>query len=477
MSPRQIRSAEEAMDTLPCCQDHRSIEGLAPLKRCFPASWHEIIHSQCWDEVDSGTTLGRYLEEGAGRLLAPRSARDQSIKKKRRSAWRIAEAFGGLVIAEISEGRLRRLRERYEAEHGETMRAALIQADMRLLRQAVHRAQEVLGDVRVRAQWSGERRGVGRKAEQRSAITLHEVRRLLEVSGPRLAAGIALIVGCGLLKGELLARRAGSMVIPEQAVLVRHRGVRGWGGAQASRALRVPFWAWQFVQRAWPGLARMPKGALLFPSPRDSEKPWDNIGRAIRRAAVAAGLQAEGDDDPRWTPTGLRLLYQALARKAGVPRGVVRGTVVKSRDGGMLSSELSRSLAESDKLAWGWVYLLRPPGWVEGERHHVPRRAPSGVRPDEPEWPNRRVAGWLEERQQRQRLPWGCDDVPGVPARTGALVRSEHEALVAQAREQREREAEAAQRRAEQEDAFAAGAMAGGVAGVLLGRKLREWEG
>jgi integrase len=477
MSPRQIRSAEEAMDTLPCCQDHSSIEGLAPLKRCFPESWHEIIHSQCWDEVEPQTTLGRYLEEGAGRLLAPRSARDQSIKKKRRAAWRIGEAFGGLVIAKISEGRMRRMREWYEAERGETMSAALIQADMRLLRQAVHRAQEVLGDVRVRAQWSAERRGAGRKAEPRPGITPHEVRRLLEVSGPRLAAGIALIVGDGLLKGELLALRAGRVSIPEQAVLVQHRGVRGWGQVPASRALRVPFWAWQFVQRAWPGLARMPKNALLFPSPRDPEQPWDKIGRAIRRAAVAVGLQEEGDDDPRWTPTGLRLLYQALAREAGVARGVVRGTVVEAGEGGLLASELGWSLAESDKLARGWVYLLRPPGWLDGERHHVPRRAPSGVRPDEPEWPNQRVAGWLEEREQPQRLPWGCDDVPGVPAQTGALVRSEHEALVAQAREQREREAEAAQRRAEQEDAFAAGALTGGVAGVLLGRKLREWEG
>jgi integrase len=477
MSPLRRLSIHEAMDTLPCCQDHTSIEGLAPLKRCFPESWHEIIHSQCWDEVRPETTLGRYLEEGAGRLLAPRSARDQSIKKKRRSACRISEAFGAQVIAEIGEGRLRRMRDWYEAEHGEAMSAALIQADMRLLRQAVFRAQEVLGDVRVRARWTPTRRRAGKKPKERPGVTLREVRRLLAVSEPNLAAGIALIVGCGLLKGELLALRAGSMPMPEQAVLVQHRGVRGWGQSPASRALRVPFWAWQFVQRAWPGLARMPREAMLFPSPRDPETPWDNIGRAIHRAAVAAGLQADGAADPRWTPTGLRRLFQALAREAGVARAVVRGTVVRRPENGLLASELSWSLAESDKLARGWVYLLRPPGWVEGTQHHVPRRAPSGVRPDEPEWPNRSVAGWLEQREPRQRLPWGCDEVPGVPARATALVKADREAMLEQPREQHAREVETTRRQAEAEDAFAAGALAGGVAGVLLGRKLREWGG
>lgn len=477
MSPLRKLSVDGAMDHLPCCQDHRSIEGLAPLKRCFPETWHEIIHSQCWDEVGRETTLGRHLEEGAGRLLAPRSARDQSIKKKRRSAWRIAEAFGGVVIGRISEPGLRRMRAEYEAAHHQDLSAALIQADMRLLRKVVHRAQEVLGDVRVRARWSAERRGAGRKAKPRPMVTPRQVKRLLRASDAKLAAGIALIVGCGLLRGELLERRAGSLVMVEQAVLVRHRGVRGWGDERASRALRVPFWAWQFVKRAWPDLARMPTEALLFPSPRDPRKPWDNFGRAIRRAAVAAGLQAEGERDPRWTPNGLRLLYQELSRKAGVGRGVVRGTVVKSSEEGLLSSELSWSLAESDKLARGWVYLLQPPGWVEGAGHHVPRRAPAGVAPDQAEWPNRRAEGWLEERKPEQRLPWGCDEVPAAPKRSGVTKRSDEEALVARLRDEHLREVKAARRQAEQEDAFAAGALTGGVAGVLLGRKLRDLEG
>ena len=49
--------------------------------------------------------------------------------------------------------------------------------------------------------------------------------------------------------------------------------------------------------------------------------------------------------------------------------------------------------------------------------------------------------------------------------------------VITRNRDEHERQVEAARKRAEKVDAFAAGAMVGGVAGVLAGRKLRDLEG
>lgn len=323
-----LRNPDEAITVLPCCNEAYEIEGLALLRRSFPRSWHRILNSTLIPEIERSTTLRRYLGDGAGGLLGAASARDQGLKKKRAAARRVAEHLGQLRVAELSEADLVRVRERYREEfQGERLKE-LIQVDMRILRQAVHRGQVALGMAPEAPTWGRPGRGKGGGKRQRDKASLHQVRSLLEVSTALLAAAIALIVGCGLLPSEVLALRAIDLNIPGTFVRVLHRGVRGWGDAIAERHVYIPHWAWQFVRRAWPGLARMNPDELLFPSRDDPHRPWQNLNRALRRAAVQAGLQAEGGRDSRWTPTGLRRIYQAIARQVGLPRALVRGTVL-----------------------------------------------------------------------------------------------------------------------------------------------------
>ena len=487
MSKYELRTRGEAMDSLPCCKDHTSIEGLAPLMRRFPKTWHEIIESQSWGDVAAKISLREYLHDGGGGLLIPTSARDTSVKKKRCGARRVAELLGDLVIGELSEEDLLEARRYYEAERGRGASSGLNSADMRVLRQAVHRAQTTLGDLRVQKSWGGPRPASGIKAKSRPTPTPSEVRRLLEASDAVLCMAIALIVGCGLLLGELLALRVKDVNISENTIDVHHRGVRGWGQARAQRIVRVPDWAWQLILRAHPRLAQMPKDALLFGSPRDSSRPWTGLGRAIRRAAVRAGLQVRGARDTRWTPLGLRLLYQEVARKLKLPRALVRGTVVAgmAHRSSVVDAELW--LRQSDRLAQTWTWLLRPPGYHEGERHHVPRRAPGKVQPGEPEWPNRRTKRWLEERERKRPLPSGCDEVPEVrsrrrPERDGSAgtkasaVPTETqvvaECMEAAAKATRAARDEDTKVEAARADGLGAGLMGGGTAGLLLGLNL-----
>ena len=486
MTTSEFRVISDGADAYPCCMDHTSIEGLAPLIRERPRDWHELVEGNAWPDASPDTTLGEYLREGGGGLLVPKSARDTSIKKKRCGARRVTELLGHLVVAELGEDDLLEARRWYEAERGPGASSGLVSADMRVFRQAVHRAQVTLGAPRVRQSWGGPRPAQARKAAPRPTPTPPDVRQLLEVSGAMLAMAIALIVGCGLLPSELMALRVRDLNPSEAWVWVYHRGVRGWGQAESCRAVRVPDWAWQLVKRALPGLARMPKDALLFCSPRDPSQPWTSLGRSLRRAAVRAGLQAKGARDDRWTPLGLRRLYQDVARKLGLPRALVRGTVVV---GMVHSSKLIDAeiwLRQSDRLALFWTHLLRPPGYIDGARHHVPRRAPAKVRPLQPEWPNQRTKRWLEERDHKRRLPSGCDVVPGNTRRKrtvqgssagrGTLPMPSETRVVRECIEAAAQAAQASREEAARADGFGAGILTGGTVGLLVGLNLAPKE-
>ncbi len=466
----------QALD-LPCCQNHTSIKGLAPLMRHYPSRWHQILDDQCWDDVDDTTTLAEYLENGGGHLLCPRDARDRSIKKKRRGAHRVSAAFGELIISEITEADMRKLRRRYELAQQYAVKPDLLGSDMRVFRQAIHRAQGVLGRVRVKRTWGRSRPRLRADPPDRRHGEPLQVRLLLRECDPVLALGVALIVACGLLLGELLALMVSDVNVGERTIVVQHHQVRGWKRGPACRAVRIPDWAWPYVCPVYFERARRSRDALLVPSPRDETKPWANLGRALRRAAVRAGLQEKGASDPRWTATGLRRLYQEVARRTGLPRGLVRGTLVQGMVSEFPDEQLVWSQEESDKLANHWRYLLHPPGYQEGANHHVPRRAPAGVKPTEAEWPNPRTARWLRERARPAPLPFGCDEVPGMPERPAPrrspanqpLASDEDAALVEIAQKVAAESVAEADKAAEAEEQFAAGAILGSAAGFFAG--------
>ncbi|MFH1465464.1 MAG: site-specific integrase [Pseudomonadota bacterium] len=407
------------MDLLPCCQHATSVAGLSTLQRQFPRSWHKILRACFPEEIAPGATVRGYLEDGAGGLLQPKRASDGSIKKKRAGARHIAEELGDLVIEHLTERDLRDARRRYLAAPLGGRSPALRSADLRVFRQAVYLGRKALGIAPVARTWTRRRPAPGRGGRRQRTPTPAEVRSLLRVA-PRLVLGaVAFIVGCGLLTGEVLALRAGDVLLADGLVLVRHEHLRGKPGVSTEHFRRLPPWALQLVQRAWPRLARMRPDALLFPGRREPEKPWTGLTRGIRAAAIAAGLCLPKDDDDRWTPTGLRRLYQLVARLNGVPRGLVRGTVPTVPPEHQALA-IRYWIAASDRVARKWVYLLRPPNYPAQGARHVPKRAPAGVRVDQPEYPNLRTQRWVAARKVAQDLPPGCDDVPTHIARSEA---------------------------------------------------------
>ena len=492
MPGRIIKDPDEAATTLPCCNDATQLEGLTILRRSFPGSWHKILNRTLIPEVEHGITLRGYLGNGAGGLLEAAGPRDQSLEKRRACARRVEMSLGHLVVAELGEADLHEAREAYRAENLGKRSTELVQVDMRIFRQAVHNGQVALGLDPVARTWGRPPRGKTGKKTKRAVAQLLQVRSLLEVSSTLVAAAIALIVGCNTLPSELLVLRAGDISIPETHVRVQHLGVRGRGGAFGARYVRIPVWAWQLVRRAWPRLARMKATDLLFPSPRDATRPWQGLNRALRKAAVQAGLQAKGDKDSRWTPMGLRRRHQIIARQAGLPRALVRGSVVCTESHPSWLVDGLYWLEQSDRLALKWTYLLRPPRLLQASHDHLPRRAPRGVRADQPEYPSRRSPHWEKLRAKKQKLPSGCDEVPELvlhrpkrPVRSGGPDSGDVDQrspslaeLLVEREAQRARQAEEAARvEAARADGLCAGLAYGATAGAFLGMNLSKVDG
>jgi hypothetical protein len=492
MPARIIQDPDEATEILPCCNDATEIEGLPVLKRSFPRSWDVILNRTLIPEVEHGINLRGYLSNGAGGLLGAAGPRDQSIEKKRACARRVAMSLGHLVVAELGEADLHRAREAYRAENLGKRSTELVQVDIRVFRQAVHNGQVALGLDPVARTWGHPQRGKNGKSKKRAQTQLQQVRCLLQVASNLVAAAIALIVGCNLLPSELLALRVGDICIPETHVRVLHLGVRGRGGAFGARYVRIPSWAWQLVRRAWPRLARMESTDLLFASPRDATRPWQGLNRALRRAAVQAGLQAKGAKDPRFTPMGLRRLHQIIARQAGLPRALVRGSAVCTDSHPSWLIDGYQWLERSDQLALKWTYLTSPPRLLQASHHHLPRRAPRGVRADQPEYPSRRSPHWQKLQAKKRKLPWGCDEVPEpVPHRSKRPFRTRnpesgdvYQRAPSPAELQLEREAqrarlaeEAARVEEARADGLCAGLAYGATAGAFVGMNLSKLDG
>ena len=392
---RRMEIARHAAEQLECCWDATSVVDWGVLRRHYPRSWARVLQDCFGVEPEQGITLSEYLRTGAGGLLLPKNRLDTTVKKKRKAARYVAEVLGHLPLEELDEEGLVQARRNYVAALGGRRAHALITHDLRILRQAVERGREALGMPAVAHSWPSARpTGRKKKKTRRGTASPREVLRLLAQLEPVLQVAVVLFVGLGLRHEEVRLIRVGDLDYVQW--LLRVAGNEHQGPVHRA----VPFWAQLLIWEAMPRLATMPSGQLLFESPVRPGYPRTDIGKRIRAAAVEAGLVEPRGRAGRFSPQGLRRLYQAVARANHLPSALVRGSL--GRGQGDDQFEVS-CLAVDRALARRWVELMRTPGVGADDHPHVPRKAPKGVGPMEPE---------CKPKGERWKPPWspppGC---------------------------------------------------------------------
>lgn len=457
------RLARRAARDFSCCRNACSVAGWSALKRRHPETWPQVL-AECFSGDHVGdTALGQFLHDGAGGLLVPKSTQDTTVEKNRKAARHVSDVLGRLHLSELDERGLERARARYVAAKKGSRASALISSDLRVLRQAVRLGRMELRLSPVAHGWPTARPTSPVRREQRSTLSLRQAQSLMVTLEPVFCVAVALIIGVGLRTAQVLALRVGDMDLIHATVNIR--------GRHGVHKRPLPAWMIILVWESWPRFAVMEPGRLLFESPQKSGKPRTDLGRAIRKAAVEAGLCAKGSRDQRFTPKGLRLLWQAIARRNGLASALVRG-IEGGRGKLALQAELTQLwLGGASPLARGWTELILAPGMDPDEHPHVPRSSPKGVGPTEPEWPNRNSKRWRKEASKRRSLPPGCQEVVGGMVKPGVEKRE-----AATDEQQPEREAAAAENApdAQVQDAFVGGAMAGLAVGALLGAHIGE---
>jgi integrase len=390
-------TARHAAQHLECCRDATSLVDFRLLRRHHPEDWHRVLRDCFREPPEPGATLGDHLRAGAGGLLVPRSRLDTTIEKKRKAARHLADVLGHLLLEELDEERLEEARRRYVEDVGVRRASALIGHDLRVLRQAVERGRVALGLSPVAHAWETARPGSRRRRQARGMPSPREAQSLLARLEPVLRVAVVLMVGLGLRLEEVLRIRIGHLDWNRWEIRVAGNEHQ----APVFRAL--PIWTQLIVWEGFPRLATMPRGQLLFESPDRPGHPRTDIGRKIRAAAIEAGLVEPEDAAHRFTPRSLRRLYQAVARANHLPSALVRGTLGTGQ--GDDQHEIT-CLPADRALARRWVELMRAPGVGADEHPYVPRKAPKGVGPMDPE---------VRPRSERWTPPWspppGCLEI------------------------------------------------------------------
>ncbi len=368
---QRMEIARHAAEQLECCWDATSLVDWGVLRRYYPQGWARVLRDCFRVEPEPGNTLGEYLSTGAGGLLLPKNRLDTTAQKKRKAARHVAEVLGHLPLEELDEEGLAQARWHYVAALGGRQAHALITHDLRILRQAVERGREALGMPAEAHAWPSARpTGRNRKRTQRGTASPREVLQLLAQLEPALKVAVVLFVGLGLRHEEVRLIRVGHLDYIQWQLRVAGNEHRG----PVYRA--VPFWTQLLIWEAMPRLATMPLGQQLFESPVRPGYPRTDIGKWIRAAAGEAGLVEPQGRAGRFSPQGLRRLYQAVARANDLPAALVRGSLGKGQGGDQF--EVS-CLAVDRALARRWAELMRTPEVGPDERPHVPVKAPKGV--------------------------------------------------------------------------------------------------
>jgi len=398
-------------DDLPgCVRDLTSVDGLRRLAQEQPLRWHVLLGEHAppvpTDFVDA--TIARVLREGWFEDLLPRHHRDtERLRRDRGSAGRLVALVGEALMETVDEDFVADVRARLIAGDPAVERAALsgevASRTTSLLRKAAVRWAEVVEReplVAQRAPVSGP--PTPRRPPRRTA-PLAELRRLLHLAWPWERAVLAFALGAGLRESEIVRLRQRDLRIHAPAARSRVRG-RGHHPSvtvppiveilldvtpagtpyEMVRRVRVavlPRWACELVLRPGAGLMATDPDEFLFPHRSDRSRPrqgFRNLLKQIRKRDDRYSSEAPS------SLMDLRTCWQRVAREAGAPHEVVRQSWWFEVPPPGVRKQ-STALEAVRQLADAWATLDAPISRVLSIRGTLPRRAPKGCAPGEPE--------------------------------------------------------------------------------------------
>ena len=385
-----------------CVRDVTSVDGLRRLVREQPTRWHIALRKQApgMPEDLADATVGQVLRGGLWGELVPRHRGDaERLRRERGGARRLVALVGAAAMADVDEAVLADVRGRLIAGDEASGRAALsaevATRTVSLLRKAAYRWGTEVGRTPAVAERASASSRPARRRPPRKTMSLADLRRLLHAAWPEERAVLALALGGGLREGEIAALRRRDL----QVKAPKRRGRRAtvepssievvldittpsdsYGMRGRLRIAPLPLWACELVGAPEAGLPSKAPDALLFPHRSDPDRPRSSFRSMMDRLRT----RALGPHGPRCSLADLRRCWQRVAREALAPREVVRQTWwIETPAPGI--EPRSHALQSVRALAGHWATLGAPIAGVLTNPAVLPRRAPKGCGPGEPE--------------------------------------------------------------------------------------------
>ena len=405
MTEEEVSDGGSDAEAPGCLSDLCSVDGLRRLAREQPRRWHLTLreHAPTPSTDAEGATVERFLRGGWIDELLPRHHGDmERLRRDRGCAARLVAFCGDAPVGDVDEGFVSRARENFVNGDTGAGRAALsgevATRTTSLLRKiAVRWAEVVHREPRVAARAPAAGRAVPRRPPRRTS-PLFELRRLLHAGWPWERAVLALALGGGMRESEIVALRRQDLRV--EAPAPRSRNVprapapprrieialdvtpaNDPYGPRRLRIIALPIWAGELLLSPRAGIVDKAPGDLLFPHRADPTRPRSGFRDLL--AQIRARDDRPWMDPPRSLAT-VRACWQRVAREAGVAREVVRQTWSMELPPPGVRGQ-STALEAVRRLAAAWATLDAPVAQVLAQGGTLPRRAPKGCAPDEPE--------------------------------------------------------------------------------------------
>ena len=373
----------------PCVTDRTSLVGLRPLIRARPRDWHVVIRDGAqprWSVPQEPATIAEVLRSGSVLSLMPAHAGDVGrLRRARAGATRLVEAVGDRAMQGVDDAFIECLRADLTDETspvlGKPLAASTASRTLTVLREAARAWATGCGvPVEVDPLPRGPTRRVGARKD-RPVPTLYEIGDLLVVAAEPLRAAIGLAVGAGLTEGEILTLRRGQVHVAERRVVLFAIVPGSPWDQRRVRYAWLPPWAMALLTALHPRLRATQAGGYLFPSPSRWDRPRSGFQAALGRACA----EAWGDDGPRYTLGDLRRSWQSLCRAHAMPRSIVRHSWWVWAPDQAQSPALPEGAHALRRLMAGWKALGNGTGKALIDPMPVPKQAPKGTKPWEPE--------------------------------------------------------------------------------------------
>jgi hypothetical protein len=402
----------------PCAFNPLSVEGLRALSRRY-GNWRSVL---AWgaaepalveERAEGGkpdATVRAFLLAFAIDAIVPREGSEPSLDtvyRNRQLARGVVDVTEGWTAVELAE-RLPELRRRLglaKEAGGAGLGSDRVSRAMSLVRSALEcRVRLNGGQVPAREVVTPAPPRPGRES-----LKVRLFHAILEAARPSERIKLTILAATGSRPCEVDAL--------QETDFVRrvHRVVSPYGRSTDRRVywVQVGCGVARYLECRWSPLPAW-VGELIEECLRDRSFPGLFAPESPSVTATLRRLRKKVPHAEEVTSMSIRLLWQAVARRAGLSHEVVRASWSQPREGGEPKPDRShRTYDQLLRLALRWTELDCEVTWgLVDESVIVPRRAPKGCPPDAPE------VGWTRKKgppplpasaRIRTRRPGGDD--------------------------------------------------------------------